>query len=630
MVELAGLDAVDWGALETPCGPGDVIPEILHDLASPDAEVRADAWLDLLDRLAHQGTLWPAALEVVPFVIQLLAAPEVPDRHRLLLLVRELLSPDGDLGTPARERSPLADAVGEAARAGAPLYVRHALHGDPQLRASAACVLAALPGPTLEHREAVERAVAAAGEGAHGASAVVALGLIGRRLGTTIDAPRFEDLLRSRDPLVRGSAGIALAHVAPQGMPRAAIEAIGDAAALGPLARWDFPWGDGHVGAYAARVLGRLGEARPAEALGVLRAAVERRLAAGQRLSPRVRGEHAEPPAPHRESLAALLTALFDVAFGRYEGRERDEVLPEELSAPQRATLELLVAEGALQALAREASSTLARRGLWLPQEGARFLGLSPPGPLDARLTMKVAGSTRDWPTWKWLRALGRGQVDEAALLEALHGQRSPEQIFRLCLDIVSGAYAPLAFPTLLADRGPGLLLRLVEPARHALMARLSERAEHLLEVGRSSSPNAQECLLVMLPMLRTLRERGEEVDPRYDPLIARSLSPLVLDLGREVLGLLPRDRREPFVLEFSRSYKRSAYVDLCPTQAVARLSAEAIGRGEWASEGPDLQVERLASLGEAAAPEIARVLSEPTLRRRDVLERALARIRGG
>lgn len=77
---LDGLDAIDWASLTHAYGEATDIPDLLRALLSADAEVREGALYALFGNIWHQGTVYPATAAAVPFLYELLTAPETPDK----------------------------------------------------------------------------------------------------------------------------------------------------------------------------------------------------------------------------------------------------------------------------------------------------------------------------------------------------------------------------------------------------------------------------------------------------------------------------------------------------------------------------------------------------------------------
>ncbi|MDW5329925.1 hypothetical protein [Plantactinospora sp. KLBMP9567] len=75
------LDRIDWSSLIDSYGrPAVEVPHLLRSVWSADPQVRRSAYEQLIGRLVHQGSSCPAALAAVPFLIDLVADSQAPDR----------------------------------------------------------------------------------------------------------------------------------------------------------------------------------------------------------------------------------------------------------------------------------------------------------------------------------------------------------------------------------------------------------------------------------------------------------------------------------------------------------------------------------------------------------------------
>jgi hypothetical protein len=81
---LDGLDDVPWHTLEQGYGVASEVPELLRALLSPSEEVRGEAWQELYGNICHQGTIYEATQHAVPFLIELAASRETPDRWKVV------------------------------------------------------------------------------------------------------------------------------------------------------------------------------------------------------------------------------------------------------------------------------------------------------------------------------------------------------------------------------------------------------------------------------------------------------------------------------------------------------------------------------------------------------------------
>ncbi|MEU6238238.1 HEAT repeat domain-containing protein [Kitasatospora sp. NPDC047058] len=96
----AGLDAVDWAALEHNYGSAADVPGLLRRCAGPDPDDAVDAAFDLLNQVFHQGGwICSAAPAALPFLLLLAASPAVPlpSRRVVLELVWNLAAEAGQV-----------------------------------------------------------------------------------------------------------------------------------------------------------------------------------------------------------------------------------------------------------------------------------------------------------------------------------------------------------------------------------------------------------------------------------------------------------------------------------------------------------------------------------------------------
>jgi hypothetical protein len=142
---LERLGSVRWDGLECACLDSAEIPGLLQARASADAGEAQDAEDELSQTVYHQGSVYPATVVAVPFLVELAESPSVIRRSHLLFLLG-LIAASGD-GRGVGEATVRAAVVAEADRI-------LALTGDPdsEVRELAAYALgqcAALPGPIV-------------------------------------------------------------------------------------------------------------------------------------------------------------------------------------------------------------------------------------------------------------------------------------------------------------------------------------------------------------------------------------------------------------------------------------------------------------------------------------------------
>ena len=92
-MEFDGLDRVDWSALNHAHGAATDVPDLLEGLCSADPIVRSEACSELFETVWHQGTIYPASAEILPFLFQIVA-------HRSTFSAGEL---DGQYIPPSDE-----------------------------------------------------------------------------------------------------------------------------------------------------------------------------------------------------------------------------------------------------------------------------------------------------------------------------------------------------------------------------------------------------------------------------------------------------------------------------------------------------------------------------------------------
>ena len=166
---LNGLDDVDWSSLTHAYGEATDVPGLLRGLLSPDSKVREGVISDLFSNIWHQGTVYPASAAAVPFLYELLAAPEVQDKSNIALLLasiaegagylevhaagdfgeqtwKKILGEEGKTleGELAREAAEI-NAVHRAASAGLRLLLPYLHDPEPEVRCSVASALGSYP-----------------------------------------------------------------------------------------------------------------------------------------------------------------------------------------------------------------------------------------------------------------------------------------------------------------------------------------------------------------------------------------------------------------------------------------------------------------------------------------------------
>ncbi|MFF0732012.1 hypothetical protein ACFYVK_10405 [Streptomyces chartreusis] len=126
---LAGLDDRPWGDVEHAYGSADDVPAVLRALADDDPETAGAALHELYGNIWHQGTVYAATVEAVPFLARLAAAGY--RSADVLVLLGSIAESEDEYGVPR-------GACRAAVAAQLPLVLPLLDAGDAQVRQSAA------------------------------------------------------------------------------------------------------------------------------------------------------------------------------------------------------------------------------------------------------------------------------------------------------------------------------------------------------------------------------------------------------------------------------------------------------------------------------------------------------------
>src|SRR5262249_6686057 len=94
---LGGLDLNDvpWASLQHAYGGATDTPRHLLGLASEDLRAREEAYVGLSLSIYHQGSIYPAAVATVPFLIEILRTPTPARKEEVLDLLALLATGRG-------------------------------------------------------------------------------------------------------------------------------------------------------------------------------------------------------------------------------------------------------------------------------------------------------------------------------------------------------------------------------------------------------------------------------------------------------------------------------------------------------------------------------------------------------
>jgi HEAT repeat protein len=94
-VDLSDLDNVGWSSLQHAYGSAEDVPALIRSLVSSDPEVRKQAIYDAFGSIWHQGTIYEATVEAVPFLVRIAVTAGVPDRGRVIELLAAIAAGTG-------------------------------------------------------------------------------------------------------------------------------------------------------------------------------------------------------------------------------------------------------------------------------------------------------------------------------------------------------------------------------------------------------------------------------------------------------------------------------------------------------------------------------------------------------
>jgi len=84
------LETIDWSKLRHAYGEASDVPKYLRSILSADEKEREDAFFGLFNTIFHQGKVYEASAYAVPFLFELLACDETPDKHSVANLLASL------------------------------------------------------------------------------------------------------------------------------------------------------------------------------------------------------------------------------------------------------------------------------------------------------------------------------------------------------------------------------------------------------------------------------------------------------------------------------------------------------------------------------------------------------------
>jgi HEAT repeat protein len=172
---LTGLDAIDWSTLQDAYGSATEVPGRLRALLSDDEAVRSEALSELFGSVSHQGTIYSVSAHVIPFLVELLATPQVKDKPSIIALLASIAGGRGyyevhdaiiqklakrpvDLSAKRSEEMSAVAAVRRAASPHIPGLLPHLAHPESEVRLTVAQALPFYPEHGALSKAALEKA----------------------------------------------------------------------------------------------------------------------------------------------------------------------------------------------------------------------------------------------------------------------------------------------------------------------------------------------------------------------------------------------------------------------------------------------------------------------------------------
>lgn len=240
---LEGLNGVEWHTLTHAYGPATDMPDVIQALAADDVSLRQRALEYLNDALWQSGGVTRAAAYTVPFLIELLGAPEAREKRGIILLLARLAggraaseSPAGGGLPPDRwnaydgKAQQWTSAAMEALERGTRVYLRQLYSADVEVRIATPYLLSKLPTQAKFSVPPLGKRLAQSGEPRVRASILFALGAL-----ATPNPQALAQLSRligeGNPPLVQIAAAGALVLLARERAPSTASAVLAEAIA---------------------------------------------------------------------------------------------------------------------------------------------------------------------------------------------------------------------------------------------------------------------------------------------------------------------------------------------------------------------------------------------------------------
>src|SRR5579862_7209142 len=101
---LENIDKLNWAELKHAYGTCEAFPKIVRLLAHPDQGARRGALSYISENLFHQGTHYDVNEIALPFLLEVAASPQVPDRIPLYRLLQAMLGSESIPMSPRQRK----------------------------------------------------------------------------------------------------------------------------------------------------------------------------------------------------------------------------------------------------------------------------------------------------------------------------------------------------------------------------------------------------------------------------------------------------------------------------------------------------------------------------------------------
>ncbi|GGU54032.1 PBS lyase [Streptomyces lavendofoliae] len=237
---FTGIDEVDWASLGHAHGPAGDVPGLLRGLASPDPVEREVALDGMYGTVHHQGDVYDSTLACIPFLLELVARPEVRDRGCVVELLTSIggidLGGDDELDELDPEDEEFEDAANyamaaAAVAAGADVFLALVGDADREVRLAAPGALASLHRDPARVLVLLRERLTTETDTEVRLALVEAVGRIALRYESLRD--EIADWLgwltdAAQDPALRLAALAQLARCAPARLPRDVVVTVTD------------------------------------------------------------------------------------------------------------------------------------------------------------------------------------------------------------------------------------------------------------------------------------------------------------------------------------------------------------------------------------------------------------------